>query len=71
MRYCFIVLSEDKQCTSFKKSVSLMTYGDDNVMGVCKSIPWFNHTAIVEVLKSIGVEYTMADKESKSVPYQY
>jgi hypothetical protein len=69
MRYCFIVLSEDKQCTSFKKSVSLMTYGDDNVMGVCKSIPWFNHTAIVEVLKSIGVEYTMADKESKSVPY--
>lgn len=69
MRYCFIVLSEDKQCVSFKKFVSLMTYGDDNVMGVCKSIPWFNHTAIVEVLKSIGVEYTMADKESKSVPY--
>ena len=69
MRYCFIVLSEDKQCTLFKKFVSLMTYGDDNVMGVCKSIPWFNHTAIVEVLKSIGVEYTMADKESKSVPY--
>jgi len=69
MRYCFIVLSEDKQCTLFKKFVSLMTYGDDNVMGVCKSIPWFNHTAIVGVLKSIGVEYTMADKESKSVPY--
>lgn len=69
MRYCYIVLSEDKECRSFKKCVSLMTYGDDNVMGVCKSIPWFNHTAVVEVLKSIGVEYTMADKESKSVPY--
>jgi len=31
--------------------------------------PWFNHTAIQNVLSTIGVEYTMADKESKSVPY--
>nr|QDH87658.1 MAG: RNA-dependent RNA polymerase [Picornavirales sp.] len=55
-------------CT-FKDFVSLMTYGDDNVMGVSSLIPWFNHTTIQTVLASIGVEYTMADKESESVPY--
>jgi hypothetical protein len=69
MRYCFVELSEGKECTTFKKFINLLTYGDDNVMGVSKSIPWFNHTAIVQVLASIGVEYTMADKESVSVPY--
>jgi hypothetical protein len=69
LRYCYIVLSEKRECRSFKTYVNLLTYGDDNVMGVCRSIPWFNHTAIVGALKTIGVEYTMADKESVSVPY--
>lgn len=69
LRYCYIVLNPKKECSTFKKMVALLTYGDDNVMGVSKSIPWFNHTAMVEVLASIGVEYTMADKESASTPY--
>jgi hypothetical protein len=38
-------------------------------MGVSSSTPWFNHTAVQSVLATIGVEYTMADKLSKSVPY--
>lgn len=69
MRYCYITLNVGRECDSFKSNVNLLTYGDDNVMGVNKSISWFNHTAIVQVLASIGVEYTMADKESESVPY--
>ena len=44
-------------------------YGDDNIMGVCKGCDWFNHTVIATKLSEIGVEYTMVDKESESVPY--
>ena len=46
-----------------------MTYGDDNIMGISDETPWYNHTAISVALKSIGVVYTMADKEAESVPY--
>jgi hypothetical protein len=38
-------------------------------MGVSPTINWFNHTAIQEALSGIGITYTMADKEAKSVPY--
>jgi len=69
MRYAYTILNPKHTCEDFKKFVSLFTYGDDNAMGVSKLIPWFNHTAIQKVLASIGVEYTMADKESESVPY--
>lgn len=69
MRYCYIELNPARECWSFKLYVNLLTYGDDNVMGVSKLVLWFNHTAIVKVLASIGVEYTMADKESESVPF--
>lgn len=71
MRYAYLKLGEQHfgQVPPFKKYVRLMTYGDDNVMGVSSEIPWFNHTAIQDTLGSIGVEYTMADKEAESVPF--
>lgn len=83
IRYCFKSLSVEASkkhfqenglltvtsVADFKKFVALFTYGDDNAMGVCSSIPWFNHTAIQKCLADIGVEYTMADKITESVPY--
>jgi hypothetical protein len=69
MRYCYIVLRPLGCSTSFKKHVSLMTYGDDNIMGVSPDAPWFEHTAIQKVLGDIDIGYTMADKEAQSVPY--
>lgn len=69
MRYCYVVLNPEHECGTFKERVALGTYGDDNTMGVSLQAPWFNHPAIVEVLSEIGVEYTMPDKESASVPY--
>jgi len=74
MRYCYLELSPLKlkgyaQVENFKKHVNLLTYGDDNAMGVSPLASWFNHTAIQETLASIGVEYTMADKESESRPF--
>jgi hypothetical protein len=69
MRYCYSVLSPDNSCEDFQKNVSLMTYGDDNVMGVSDKTPWFNHTAIQNTLHDVGIKYTMADKEAISIPY--
>lgn len=70
MRYCFYQLCpiEGKRL-SFREFVHLFTYGDDNIMGVSRLAEWFNHTAIQAVLKTIGVEYTMADKLAASVPF--
>jgi hypothetical protein len=69
MRFAYKRLNPECTASDFKKYVALMTYGDDNVMGVSKEIPWFNHTSIQEVLSTIGVHYTMADKKSESRPY--
>jgi hypothetical protein len=69
MRYCYYVNNPNSECDSFKKNVHLMTYGDDNIMNVSSEISgWFNHTVLVTTLATIGVEYTMADKDSESVP---
>jgi hypothetical protein len=67
VRYAFRKLGGDVKL--FQKLVHLFTYGDDNCMGVSKTTPWFNHTAIQKVLADIGVVYTMADKEAESRPY--
>jgi hypothetical protein len=69
MRYCYKVLNPESEVATFKSNVSLMTYGDDNIMGVSSKIQWFNHTSIQATLKDIGIVYTMADKEAASVPY--
>jgi len=69
MRYCYHILNPKKEVKSFKSNVALMTYGDDNTMGINRSIDWFNHTSIQGALKTIGVGYTMADKTAKSIPF--
>jgi len=69
MRYTYIVLNPEHEAESFKDNVHLMTYGDDNVLGVSRTASWFNHTEIQRVLADHGVTYTMADKEAESVPY--
>lgn len=68
MRYAFVTITK-RSAASFKQFVSLATYGDDNAMSVSRECNAFNHTAVAAVMASIGVEYTMADKESKSVPF--
>jgi len=70
VRYAYSLANpESPQCCDFNQNVHLFTYGDDNIMGISKDIPWFNHTVIQSKLATIGVEYTMADKEAETVPY--
>lgn len=67
MRYCYHELNPNHEVESFRDNVRLITYGDDNVAN--SDVDWFNHTAISEVLASVGIEYTMADKLAESVPF--
>jgi len=69
LRYGYISLNPEHTVTDFKKHVAAFTYGDDNAMGVSTLCDWFNHTSLQTVLAAIGVEYTMADKTSESVPF--
>ena len=54
----------------FQDLVHVITYGDDNTIGVAPSCLWFNHTVVQRELAKIGVQYTMADKSEGSVPFQ-
>jgi hypothetical protein len=69
VRYAYIYNNPEHECLSFNDNVHLMTYGDDNIMGISDNIPWFNHTTIQHALASMGITYTMADKEAQSIPY--
>lgn len=51
----------------FFDSVSLITYGDDNIMS--SRHRHINHTSISQALKKFGLEYTMSDKVSESRPF--
>lgn len=69
VRYCYFILHPEHRVDDFKENVHCMTYGDDLIMGVSDKCPWFNHTTMQEVLKSIDIGFTMADKEAESKPY--
>jgi hypothetical protein len=67
VRYCWKRVGND--LLRFKKQVALLTYGDDNIMGISTEVDNFDHTVLVKHLAEIGVTYTMADKEAESVPF--
>jgi hypothetical protein len=69
MRYAFTAVESDIPLDQFQQYVELKTYGDDNVLGVSPLCKRFNHTSISAILKTIGVVYTMAEKEAVSVPF--
>jgi len=63
------MLNPEHSVSTFKKNVNLMTYGDDNIMSVSRECDWFNHSSISETFATLNIVYTMADKESESVPF--
>jgi len=69
MRYAYSLKSPRGDAVLFTAHVKLMTYGDDNEMGVSAQCTFFHHTGIAESLALIGVTYTMANKEAESVPF--
>lgn len=67
MRYAW--LKSGHVLSMFQLLVHLLTYGDDNIMGISEEVENFDHTVIQAELAKIGVVYTMADKERPSVPF--
>jgi len=65
LRMAFIYYNPD---LNFKDYVHLATYGDDNIFGVRDGCD-FNHTLLSDFLAKQGIIYTMADKETVSVPF--
>lgn len=68
MRYVYYSM-KPKIGESFRTHVSLVTYGDDNLMSVSTKIPWFSHTTCQLEFEKVDIQYTMADKGSKSRHY--
>lgn len=69
LRYAYYAIYEGQPPKPFAEVCSLICYGDDNAMGVDDDYPDFNHTRISEELAKVGITYTMADKDSASVPF--
>lgn len=69
LRYAYYSIYGRDCQVKFKDVVSVMCYGDDNKMTVKEGFSEFNHTSIANALSLVGITYTMADKESESVPY--
>jgi hypothetical protein len=70
LRYAYYLTNPKHECESFDSNISRIIYGDDNLVSVgYKARNFYNHQTVSKALSSIGIIYTMADKESKSVPF--
>lgn len=67
--YVRLAYSKTRPIEEFKKDVSLLTYGDDNIMSVREGCDDFNHTYLANTFSDMGIKYTMADKEAESIPF--
>lgn len=68
-RCAYYTIYDGRKVPLFHDVMSLMTYGDDVKGSVKEGYDELNHTSISAALLSAGIEYTMADKTSESVPY--
>lgn len=67
-RYTFILVT-DMNPKMFRKYCAFMYYGDDSIGSISPQISAkYNHTSIASAFKSIGITYTMAEKDAASVP---
>lgn len=62
LRTCYYRLYAGKPPGSFSDNVNLLTFGDDNIMGVSERASLFNHVTIAAAMRECGVTYTTADK---------
>lgn len=69
LRTCYYQLYEGKPPGLFSNHVHLLTFGDDNIMGVSSEAGLFNHVTIAECMLACGLTYTTADKTPVVRPY--
>jgi hypothetical protein len=74
LRYVFSVMSRNQQVpipiSAFREHVACITYGDDHVCGVSKSVPWFHQNSIATTFADVGIVYTDANKKEVFPDYE-
>jgi len=55
---------ENGAIAAFDNHVSMVSYGDDNVVNISDAVPWFNQNSITEGYAKIGMIYTDESKSS-------
>jgi len=68
--YMMFAYSQFYDEEEFFEKVAPAMYGDDNIAGISRDRPNYNHTSISKFFATIGIKYTMADKNAISVPYR-
>jgi hypothetical protein len=68
-RYFYYEENPSHEVDSFSKLVVFVSLGDDNAVNVSDECTWFDHTVFQKRAALVGVDYTMADKCSASVPF--
>jgi hypothetical protein len=66
---CYFFSEEEHHGLNFREHVALMTYGDDNIGSVGKSVSKFTIKGASEFLAKYGQVYTMPDKESELLDF--
>ncbi len=69
LRCAYYALRPASSDVPFRKSCSLITYGDDFKASVREGCEWFNHIAVANFLKPYGQILTMPDKKSDPIPF--
>lgn len=72
MRYVWYHLAPEglRNMRSFAENVSLVSYGDDNLLGVSDRTDWFNQVAITDGYKLLNMVYTMESKTGEVIPFR-
>nr|WIM49413.1 MAG: non-structural polyprotein [Dicistroviridae TZ-1] len=55
---------------SFNAKVNMVSYGDDNLLSVDSSVPWFNMAAMCDEMKKLGMTYTAETKDGSIYKYK-
>ncbi|DAZ87507.1 TPA_asm: non-structural polyprotein [Psammechinus miliaris associated picornavirus 1] len=75
MRYVFLRLAHKHDfskasMTEFHRNVSMVSYGDDNVINISDNIPWFNQNTITTGYEELGMVYTDENKSTETADYR-
>lgn len=75
MRYCWMVVFQDepgmRSMKMFNKHVSMVSYGDDNVINISDDIcERFNQLTIADAYATLGMVYTDEGKSGEMVKYR-
>jgi len=74
VRICYLMLAEVHaphlaSMQDFKMNVSMVSYGDDNLIGISpRIVSWFNQITLAEAYASIGMTYTDESKSGDLLP---